>query len=207
MKSIPQAPILNDYTFVEKILESFAKKFQTCIPAIVKKVISRDTVEVSPAVLQSDGDDNPVDWANITTTVLTPFASSMFISMPVSVGDTGWIVAADMDTSEFKKAKKPRQQNLWSRHLYQYGFFVPDAINGYTVEDSDAGSIVIASLDGNTKITIDKDQLKINAKSITITSSEDNITIDGVNWKSHTHEAGTLTAPNGAVSGKTGGVG
>lgn len=200
-------PILNDNTLIEMMLSDFAAQFQTCIPAIVKKVISRDTVEVSPAVLPSDEKDKPIGWANITTTVLTPFGGGMFISMPLSVGDTGWLVGADMDTSKFKEEKKPSQQNIWTRHLYQYGFFVPDAINGYTISDEDNGSMVIASLDGNTKIVIDKDQLKINAKSITIASEGNNITIDGVNFKNHTHEAGALMAPNGAVTGKTGGVG
>lgn len=212
---IPVEPIYDDYTFVEKVLESFAKKFQTCIPAIVKKVISRDTVEVSPAVLQSDGDNNPIEWANITTTVLTPFSGGIFISMPLSVGDTGWIVAADMDTSKFKKTKKPSQQNVWSRHLYQYGFFVPDAINGYTVSEDDAGAVVMSTMDGKTKITLkDKeisitsdDKLKINAKDVIINSSGNSVSIDGVNFKEHTHLAGTLIAPNGAVSGKTGEVG
>lgn len=215
MSRIINRPFINDtQDLIQVSLLDFAKQFQTCIPAIVKKVISRDCVVVSPAVLQSDGDKNPIEWADVKTTVLTPFSGGIFLSMPLSVGDTGWLVASDLDTSIFKMKKKPSQQKIYTRHLYQYGFFVPDAINGYSVSEDDAGAVVLSTLDGKTKIALkDKeinvvsdDVLKINAKSITITSSGNNVTIDGVNFKTHKHEAGTLVAPNGAVTGITGGV-
>lgn len=203
----------NDNTLIETMLNDFAKRFQTCIPAIVKEVKSRDTVKVSPAVLQSDSQGNPVEWADITVTVLTPFSGGLIISMPLAVGDTGWLVGCDLDTSQFKKGKEPSQQQALTRHLYQYGFFVPDAINGYTISDDDAGALVISTLDGSTKIAL-KDKeidiksdnlLKINAKSVNITTgSESNVNIDGIDWKKHIHSAGELVAPNGAVTGTTG---
>ena len=204
----------NENALIETMLSDFAQRFQTCIPAIVKEVKSRDTVIVSPAVLQSDSKGNPVEWANITTTVLTPFSGGIFLSMPLAVGDTGWLVGADLDTSLFKQEKKPAQQNAYSRHLYQYGFFVPDAINGYTVSEDDDGAVVLTTTDGKTKIALkDKeisivsdDKLKINAKSITIDSSNNNVVIDGINFKNHKHLSGTLTAGQVAVTGSTGEV-
>lgn len=206
--------IPNEKALIEAMLMDFAQRFQTCIPAIVKRVISRDTVEVSPAVLQSDSKGNSIDSAEVITTVLTPFSGGIFLSMPLAVGDTGWLVAADMDTSKFKEEKKTSTQNVWSRHLYQYGFFVPDAINGYNVSEDDEGAVVLSTLDGTTKITLkDKeinivsdDKLKINAKSITIDSSNNDVVIDGINFKTHTHESGALMAGEVVVSGKTGGV-
>lgn len=187
--------INNEQSLIETMLSDFAKRFQTCIPAIVKEVISRDKVKVSPAVLQTDGKGSAVEWADIIVSVLTPFSNGIFISMPCKAGDTGWLVGADLDTSEFKKNKKPAQQNGFTRHLYQYGFFVPDAINGYSVSEDDDGAVVISTLDGKTKIALkDKnidivsdDKLKINAKSITIDSSNNNVVIDGINFKNHTH--------------------
>lgn len=221
-------PFVNtENALIATMLSDFAQRFQTCIPAVVNKVISRDTVEVSPAVLQTDSQGDPVQWANITTTVLNPFSGGIFLSMPVAVGDTGWLVAADLDTSVFKQGKKPSQQNSLTRHLYEYGFFVPDAINGYTVSEDDAGAVVLSTLDGKTKITLkDKeinvvsdDKLKINAKSITIESSNNDVVIDGINFKNHKHvveengvptlattaTVGASSTP-GVISGTTGGV-
>lgn len=208
-------PFVNtESALIETMLKDFAQRFQTCIPAVVKSVISRDTVEVSPAVLQSDSGGKPVEWASVETTVLTPFSGGIFLSMPLAVGDTGWLVGADLDTSAFKKGKKPAQQNSFTRHLYQYGFFVPDAINGYTVSEDDAGAVVLSTLDGKTKIAL-KDKeisivsdnvLKINAKSIKIDSSNNNVLIDGVNFKTHTHLSGSLVVGQVPVTGITGGV-
>jgi len=215
-------PVYNQFTndlpnYIGASLRTFAHKFQTCIPAIVKEVKGRDTVTVSPAVLQTASDGSPLPWADITTTILTPFCGGMFLSMPVSVGDTGWLVGADLDTDQFKKTKKPSQQTVLNRHQYQFGFFVPDAINGYTVSESDNGAWVISTLDGSTKITIkDKEislvsamDLKINAQNVSINSNGSNVTIDGINWINHMHLAGTLVAdPTDGykVEGLTGGV-
>lgn len=205
-------PIYNDFTnnlpnYINDALRVFAQKFQTCIPAVVKKVNSRDSVVVSPAVLLTNSDGLPVKWSDITTTVLTPFGSDMFISMPVAVGDTGWLVGADFDTDKFKDGKKPAQQTVFGTHKYQYGFFVPDAINGYTVSDDDNGGIVISTLDGKTKIVLkDKkielktdEDLKINAKNVTITGSS-SVKINNINWLTHTHSGVT------SGSSSTGGV-
>lgn len=205
-------PIYNDFTnnlpnYINDALRVFAQKFQTCIPAIVKKVNSRDSVVVSPAVLLTNSDGLPVKWSDITTTVLTPFGSDMFISMPVAVGDTGWLVGADFDTDKFKDGKKPAQQTVFGTHKYQYGFFIPDAINGYTVSDDDNGGVVISTLDGKTKIVLkDKnielktdEDLKINAKNVTITGSS-SVKINNIEWLTHTHSGVT------SGSASTGGV-
>lgn len=216
-------PLYNQFAndtpnYIEGALRAFAHSFQTCIPAIVKEVKSRDTVTVSPAVLQTASDGSALDWADITTTILTPFSGGMFLSMPVTAGDTGWLVGADLDTDKFKQSKKPEQQTVFNRHKYRFGFFVPDAINGYSVSQDDEGAWVLSTLDGTTKITIkDKEinlvsgkDLKINAQNVSITSSGNNVTIDGVNFATHTHLAGTLTAnPSEGykVEGVTGGVG
>lgn len=219
-------PLYNQYSndlpnYIQNALRVFAQKFQTCIPAIVKEVKSRDTVVVSPAVLQTASDSSAIEWSDITTTILSPFSGGMFLSMPVSAGDTGWLVGADLDTDKFKQTKKPAQQTIYTRHQYQFGFFVPDMINGYTVSEDDDGAWVLSSLDGTTKITIKPDEinlvsgmdLKINAQNISINSSGNNVTIDGVNFANHTHGIagepnGTLVAnlTSGIVSGTTGTV-
>lgn len=212
-------PIYNQFStdlpnYIAGALEAFAKQFQTCIPAIVKSVEGRDTVTVSPAVLQTDANGDAVGWADITTTILTPFSGGIFLSMPVAVGDTGWLVGADLDTDKFKQTKKPEQQTIFNRHRYQFGYFIPDAINGYTVSEDDDGAWVLSTLDGTTKITLkDKEinlvsskDLKINAENVSITSVNNSVVIDGINFKNHVHSGGTLANSAGTVAGLTGGA-
>lgn len=184
-------------TFIAESLKKFSHSFQTCIPAIVSKVETDGKVTVSPAVQQTNSDWQPVAWADITVPVLTPYGNQIVISFPCSAGDTGWLVGSDLDTSLWlKNSTRPAKQNTLLRHRYQFGFFVPSKITGYTRETTDDGAVVLSSLDGKTKISIkpdaiditSNDTLKINAKSITITSKGNNVVIDGVNFKNHTHD-------------------
>lgn len=196
-------------------IKRYLQRVQTCIPAIVKEVKSRDKVIVSPAVQQTNSEWQSVPWADITLPVCTPCGNGIFASFPLAVGDTGWIIAGDLDPSLFFNDKsRPQRQNTFERHKYQFGYFVPDTINGYSVSSDDDGCLVIGSKDGNTKVTIGNDSLKIKSDSVIIETTDNaSVTIDGVNWKSHNHSVGTLTVPTTAaqgspstITGDTGGV-
>lgn len=200
-------------TYINQAIKKAIAEMQTCIPAIVKEVKGRDKVIVSPAIQQTGANWETLRWADILLPVYTPTGGNGIFSMPVSAGDTGWIVAGDLDPSLYmKNPSKPAQQNVFSRHNYQYGFFLPSKMNNFGIDQADDGGIVIKN--GDTKIVVKGNEidisssntLKINANSVSITSSGNNITIDGTNWKTHNHAAGTLAAPNGAVTGSTGGV-
>lgn len=181
--------------FVEAMIKKALQQFQTCIPAIVQKVIDRNTVVATPAVQQVDSQWVNVPWAAITLPVHTPCGGGVSLTCPVAVGDTGWIIAGDLDPSLFfKDTTQPARQNTLDRHEYQFGFFMPSNINGVQISDDDAGALVITTADGGTKIAI-KDgkinitssaELNINAETVNITGSTQ-VVINGTDWASHTH--------------------
>lgn len=191
-------PYNADYTgIIVEAIKKYLQNVQTCIPAIVKEVKSRERVVVSPAVQQVNSDWQSVPWANLTLPVYTPAgnAGKAVMSFPVAVGDVGWIIAGDLDpTLYFKDTSKPARQNMFDRHKYQHGFFIPAKINSLGISAADDGGIVIKN--NNTKIVIkdgeieinSSNTLKINGSSVNITSSNNNITIDGTNWKDHQHD-------------------
>ena len=184
-------------------IKRYLQRVQTCIPAIVKEVKSRDKVIVSPAVQQTNSEWQSVPWADITLPVCTPCGNGIFASFPLAVGDTGWIIAGDLDPSLFFNDKsRPQRQNTFERHKYQFGYFVPDTINGYSVSSDDDGCLVIGSKNGNTKVTIGNNELKIKSDSVIIETTDNaSVTIDGVNWKTHNHSVGTLSVPTTAAQG------
>lgn len=201
-------------SYIDLAIKKAIKELQTCIPAIVKKVNSRGEVVVSPAIQRTGPDWESLPWAAMTLPVYTPAGGNGAISVPVSVGDTGWIIAGDLDPSlYFKDPTRASRQNMFDRHNYKYGFFVPSGMNNITFSSDDNGGIVIQVK--NTKIVVKENEisiksnneLKINAKTVTISGENNNITIDGVKFKDHTHTAGSLVSPEGAVTGTTGGVG
>lgn len=200
--------------YINAAIKKAIKELQTCIPAIVTKVNGRGEVVVSPAIQRTGSDWESLPWAAMTLPVYTPAGGNGVISVPVSVGDTGWIIAGDLDPSlYFKDPTKVSRQNMFDRHNYKYGFFVPSAMNNFTISSADDGGVVIQV--GDSKIVIKENEinivsnneLKITANSVNISGENNNITIDGVKFKDHTHVAGeNLMAPNGAVTGTTGGV-
>ncbi len=203
----------NIQVYIDEAIKKALKELQTCIPAIVKEVKSREQVIVSPAVQQTNLNREMIPWANIPLPIYTPVGGKGIFSMPVSVGDTGWVIAGDLDPSLFMQdPTKPVRQNMYDRHNYQYGFFLPAKMKNFGIDSADDGGIVLKV--GDTKVVIKENEIEINSSnalkvsgnSVSITSSGNNITIDGTNWKDHTHSAGDLVAPNGAVTGITGGV-
>lgn len=195
--------------YINEAIKKAVKELQTCIPAIVKEVKGRNQVVVSPAIQQTSAGWQTLPWADIVLPVYAPQGKEGIISMPVSAGDTGWIIAGDLDPSlYFKNPKSPAKQNVFDRHNYQYGFFIPCKFGDFGIEDTDSGGIVIKN--GNTKIVIKENEidivsnneLKINANSVSITSSGNSITIDGVNFANHTHTVPKNIPVN--VGGETG---
>jgi len=206
----------NFVSYLQGAIKKALYDFHTCIPAIVKKVIDRKTVIVSPAVQQIDSKHEPVAWADIKLPVHTPCGNAIVISAPLTVGDTGWIIAGDLDPSLFlKDTSKPAKQNVLDRHDYRFGFFMPDKITGYEISSDDDGGLYIGNLDGTTKLVIKDDSitllgktdLKISAESITI-NTEDNasVVIDGVNFKDHQHGLNITTASGVVANLSTGAV-
>ena len=180
-------------------IKKYLQNVQTCIPAIVKEVVSRDRVIVTPAVQQINSKWESVAWADIKLPVHSPCGGGLLLSIPLSVGDTGWIIAGDLDPSLFlNNMNQPQRQNTFNRHEYAFGFFVPDAIGNYTVSSDDDGCLVVQSKDGSSKVVIGNDTLKIKSNSVIIESTDGaSITIDGKDWKTHKHD---VTAGVGDVT-------
>lgn len=185
--------------FVIAAIKKYLQSVQTCIPAIVKQVISRDMVVVTPAVQQVNSKWESVAWADIKLPVHSPCGGGLLVSFPLSVGDTGWIIAGDLDPSLFlNDMSQPQRQNTFNRHEYAFGYFVPDAIGKYNISSDDDGALVVQSKDGSTRVVIANDSLKIKSDSVIIETTDNaSVTIDGVNWKNHKHD---VTAGVGDVS-------
>lgn len=207
-------PFANDIQgFIVSLINKAIHNLQTCIPAIVSKVEDRKYVKATPAVQQLDSKWASVPWADIRLPVVVPFGGGIVMSWPLAAGDTGWIIAGDLDPSLFfQDPSRPQKQNILNRHSYQFGFFLPDKIAGFTLSAEDDGAFVIATEDGKTKISLksggitiaSSDTLNINGKSVNIKTNDNaSVVIDGVNFKGHTHTT-TIAQDTSLVNPETG---
>lgn len=186
---------------ITEVVKKYINQMQTCIPAIINSVdADRRHVTATPAVQRLDSKWSTVPWAGIKLPVLALFGGGIIVSWPLQAGDTGWIVAGDLDPSLFfQDPSRPQRQKTFDRHSYQYGFFIPDKIGQYNISSEDDGALVIQDETGATKISLksgtinitSSDTLNINGQTVNI-KGNGNVYINGTDWKTHNH-----TVPSG----------
>lgn len=120
-------------------------------------------------------------------------------SFPVQENQIGWLIAADKDISVFKKLLSVFTPASYRQHQYEDGFFIPDNISGFEVPENEANAVILTSLDGATKITLQNGQAVITASSTVING---NLTVNGA-----ISASGDVTGANISLSTHThGGV-
>lgn len=133
------------------------------------------------------------------------YCGQYLIDVPIDVGDTGWLISADRDTTNVKDLcvhsvngdlDEWKQQNPYTDEVksFNFGFFIPDRWGGDYNRDAehnaqlsgsseDADRLVIQSADGNQKISMrhyddsDKGEIKITSIDTSDTSKKTTIVI------------------------------
>lgn len=126
---------------------------------------------VKPMVKMVGNMGHELELAPIRCTVHRFSAHGYVIDMPLSEGDTGWIIAADTDTSNAKQSTDPEPPTDLRKNRYSFGFFIPDQFGEKPLHDEDlAGRLVIQTTDGSQRISMGAGDIQIKCGSITIES-------------------------------------
>lgn len=172
---MPPESFDNPSECMSAVMRSFAMGFECCLPAIVDSynrnlnvAMVRPAVQKIIADLDNMGRRKTVDRPLISLPVLTICGGGFLLNVPLSKGDTGWIVGADRDTGNFKKSLNNSTPNSILLHRYNFGFFVPDKVKGFRIADEDANALVIQSLDGKTKISLKDGKVKVASPNVEI---------------------------------------
>lgn len=174
------------------ILDQYMKSVDGQLPAVVTAYDRRKniaTVRPLIAVLPTVGAAIPRPPV-VSIPVLALGAGGFVINFPVKVGDKGWIEASDRDISLFKQSMREAQPNTFRTHSFSDARFIPDVYGAYTINEDDAGAMVISSVDGTTRIAISNGRVKITATTIDIaghTNITGGLTVDGIEFGTHKH--------------------
>lgn len=191
---------------ISEVLADFARSFECCMPAVV---VSYDRTThlavVQPAIniVMTTGEN--VTRAQIRVSVWRFMCGGYLVDLPILAGDTGWIVAADRETSLFKGSKKASPPNTYETHKYSQGFFIPDRFGSLALAGEDAGNMVFQNAGGTEKISIGAGSMKITSAALTISCpvvnftgaiiAQGDITAGGdKELMAHTHGTGTTTS-------------
>lgn len=154
---------------IQEVLAEFARNFECCIPAIVQSYDrTKHEAIVQPAINMVMTTGEQVERAPVLATVWRFMCGGFLVDLPILAGDTGWLVAADRDTSTFKEVSKLAKPNTYETHKYTAGFFIPDKFGSLTLAGEDSGNMVFQNAAGTEKISIGATSTKITSAALTI---------------------------------------
>lgn len=162
---------------ISEVLKNFGLSQENCIPAVVVSYDRQaNTAVVQPAIncIATSGESLPRDTMRLPVHI--GGGGGIVMAFPLKKDDTGWIIASDRDISLFKQSLKVSNPNTYQTHKYSFGFFVPDKIKGYTLNQADNNNFVLQTLDGSTRISLGDGVVNIISKN-GINSTAQNLTI------------------------------
>ena len=178
----------------QNLLRQFAMDIETAIPAVVLSYDRADNiVTCRPAINRVTVENESVERSEVVVPCLNLAGNGIGLNFPLKSGDTGWIIAADSDTENFKRTLAVSDPNTYEIHRYQHGFFIPDQVSGFEIAEEDSDALVIQTLDGKTKIAIGAGQISI--------ASESNVKVNALTADVTAVTSATVICPAISVTG------
>lgn len=200
---IPSKPPAIDGDLGGMLAFVFKKMLQKTDGQLPAKVISynratnRATVQPLISIIGTNG--AKVGRAPVAAVpVLALGGGNFFINFPLGPGDLGWIEASDRDISLFLQNAQNASPNDGRLHSFESGRFVPDVFDNYSFTP-DAGSLVISSLDGSTRIVMSEGKIALYAADISLNGTTIEFNASGA----MTVNAGTYTQNTTGAGGST----
>lgn len=165
------------------LMDKMGMSIDCAIPGIVEsydKSTNRATIKPAITGVASQG-QKVSKPAYVNIPVMRIGSNKTFISIPISKGDTGWLIACDRNISIFKQNLQESAPNDLRKHKFEDGFFIPDSINGH----------------GTDNLTIDSGE-----NDLALVTS--NLTINGTDGITGTYvitNGTTITVKNGIITG------
>ena len=183
------------------------KLIEHSIPCVVQSYdLASNTVTVMPAVKLALTTGEYMQRSVIKVTAWKLHGGGFQIHYPIKAGDTGWLIAGDTDTSLFRQEKSISDPNTYQKHKYQFGYYLPDKINGFNVSDDDKDRLVLQNDAGTEKISIGENDTKITTTKLSITgdveitgtlTASTDVVADTISLKQHIHTGGTIDGKTG----------
>ena len=155
--------------------ESFIKEnLDDMLPCkVVAHNRTTNRVDLQPLIMLKATDGSKINRQVIKNIPVFRFGGGgFFISVPIKVGDFGWIKANDRDISLMVQsggsADIPNTKRL---HSFNDGLFFPDTLKDWVINGKNANALVISSLDGSTCIAVDNGRVEIDTQDLIINAT------------------------------------
>lgn len=207
MINVPDIDPADNYSLVGAVKFAFQKSQQNMNSMLPARVIAYDRttnraqVQIMINLITTGGQQVP--RPQVASVPVFIFGCAGFsISMPLTTGDLGWLIANDRDISLFLQTYEQTPPNTTRMNNFSDGVFLPDAMKSQNINSGNTNDLIIQSNDGSMTIELGTDATNNNAPSVNITGGVINLTladpvtqfvrIFGNLWLS-----GTITSPAG----------
>lgn len=160
---------------LKQVLRNFLMSVDDMLPArVVSYNDQTNRADVQPLVMLGTTDGQKVSRAPVRgIPALRMGGGGFFIRFPIKPGDFGWIKANDRDISLIMQSQGGQDwPNTERLHSFSDALFIPDTVRDWVIDEEDAGSLVIQSLDGETKISIADGRVDIRAGAVKVDADE-----------------------------------
>ena len=174
------------------------------------KVISynreTNTARVQTLIMMQNVDGEPMSRGQIANVPVLALGCQVggvgfVINFPIKPGTVGWLRASDRDISLFRQSSLQEAPPATLRtQSFEDGMFVPDVFNMYNLDQEDAEALVIQSVGGETRIAIEKDQLRITAATLVKVTAPNVEVVGNVKIVGNVEVTGTIKA-DGEITG------
>lgn len=170
--SPPSVNPANRGTLVGLLKLAMTKFLQNTDDMLPAKVIGYDRAtnraQAQPLIAVVTTDNQQVPRAQVASVPVYRFgAGGFFVSFLLKPGNTGWLKAADRDTSIFQQTGQASPPNTQRKHSFSDGMFFPDIMTeSPDIAEENAAACVIQSIDGSVCIALDAGKITITAPNI-----------------------------------------
>lgn len=182
-----------------------------CVKVVNYSRKTRD-VEVVPLVRGISRQHGFVARNHFITKAMQFAANGFVVDLPIKQGDVGWVIASDRDSFGAKKTHEISNPDSTNSHLYEWGFFIPDYYGMLMNEqrtaeekafDGEDDRLVISTFNGLQKVSVGKEDIRINSINITDSTKSTSVIIkDGTTTVNSSTQV-SVTAPVATINSST----
>lgn len=140
---------------------------------------SSNIATVQPQIMMVNTDGISIARAQSTIPVFSYSGGGFTINFPQKAGNRGWIKASDRDISLYLQNGSATNPNTSRLHSFSDGMFIPDCGSSYSINGEDTEHAVFQTLDGNIRVAVWADRIKISTPDYFILAGPDRVQLDG----------------------------
>lgn len=187
---------------MREIMGKFLNGVDDMLPAtVVAFDRASNLAQVRPMILMVTTAGEKVARAPVAAVPVFQIGAGGFVlNFNLEPGDLGFIKANDRDISLFMQSFTDAQPNTGRKHSFEDAVFFPAILRNFSIDDEDAGNVVLQTVDGTQRVAVWPDRVKITSDAHIILDAP-LVTVTGDMDSQSISSTGTIRATVDVIAG------